>query len=157
MVNRGTYPSHATGQGFESPMLVKRRRLGREMGVAARPVADLTAPLALGVAEVPARRSPRLSGRGSPRGFVEGYALSGRASACAQQPLMPCGHPVNRGAYPPPATGRGEKPRNCSIKKAPNRVPFCMELTSHQLGKVLTGNRVFCFYYVHPKQMMKRL
>ncbi len=77
------------------------------MGVAARPLADLTAPLALGVAEVPARRCPRLSGRGSPRGFVEGYALSGRASACAQQPLMPCGHPVNRGAYPPPATGRG--------------------------------------------------
>ena len=37
---------------------------------------------------------------------------------------MPCGHPVNRGAYPPPATGRGEKPRNCSIKKAPEMGAF---------------------------------
>lgn len=37
--------------------------------MATRPLADLTAPLAPGVAEVPARRSPRLSGRGSPPGF----------------------------------------------------------------------------------------
>ena len=39
------------------------------MGESTRPLADLTAPLALGVAEVPARRCPRLSGRGSPPGF----------------------------------------------------------------------------------------
>lgn len=121
------------------------------------PFNDLTAPLAPGRAGVPARRCPSLSGRGSPRGFVEGYALSGRVSACAQQPLSPCGRPVNRGAHPSPATGQGEKTRDAPCKKAPNRVPFCMELTSHQLGKVLTGNRVFCFYYVHAKQMRKRL
>ena len=85
---------------------------------------DLTAPLALGVAEVPARRCPRLSGRGSPRGFVEGYALSGRASACAQQPLSPCGRPVNRGAHPSPATGQGEKTRDAPYKKAPEMGAF---------------------------------
>ena len=32
-----------------------------------------------------------------------------------------------------------------------------MKLTSHQLGKVLTGNRVFCFRYVHSKQTRKKI
>ena len=27
-----------------------------------------------------------------------------------------------------------------------------LELTSHQIGKVLTGNRVFCFTYVHSRK-----
>ena len=30
-------------------------------------------------------------------------------------------------------------------------------ITSRLLGKVLTGNRVFCFYYVHSKQIWKEI
>ena len=32
-----------------------------------------------------------------------------------------------------------------------------VELTNHLLGKVLTENRVFCFRYVHSKQIRKKI
>ena len=117
------------------------------MGVATRPLVDLTTPLAPGRAGVPARRCPRLSGRGSPPGF----------RVCSTTALGPAGRPVNRGAYPSPATGRERSPGIAPCKKAPDWVPFCMELTSHQLGKFAPGNRFFRFSYVQPKQIRNHI
>ena len=53
----------------ERPEVLHRKRHSK-WGVSTRPFADLTAPLAPGRAGVPARRCPRLSGRGSLGGFA---------------------------------------------------------------------------------------
>ncbi len=69
------------------------------------------------------------SGRESPRGFVEGYALSGRVSACAQQPLSALRAPGNPGSSCT-ACNRSEGERSpvmLHAKRHPKWVPFCME------------------------------
>jgi hypothetical protein len=55
------------------------------------------------------------------------------------------------------ATVRGREAPELLHKKAPEMGAFFMEITSHQLGKIEPGIRFFLFYYVHSKQMMKRL
>lgn len=137
--------TYCNRSGRETPELLHAKRHPK-WGVATRPFNDLTAPLALGVAEVPARRCPRLSGRGSPRGFVEGYALSGRASACAQQPLSPCGRPVNRGAHPSPATGQGEKTRDAPYKKAPEMGAFLYGINEPSAWEICARKSLFPFF-----------
>ena len=88
-----------------------------------------------------------------PRSLLLGYAHPSRASTSAQQPLSPCGRPVYRGAYPSPATGQGEVRSSASTKKGTRLGAFfVLELKSHQLGKALTGNRVFCFTYLHSRK-----
>ena len=52
---------------------------------------------------------------------------------------------------------RVRRPVMLHAKRHPKWVPFCMELTSHQLGKSEPGVRFFRFSYVQPKQIWNRI
>ena len=116
------------------------------MGESTRPLADLTAPLALGVAEVPARRCPRLSGRGSPPGF--------RVCSTTAHALRAPGKP---GSLSTACNGQGGEAPELLHKKGTRLGAFFMELTSHQFGKIAPGNRFFRFSYVQPKQIWNHI
>ena len=52
---------------------------------------------------------------------------------------------------------RVRRPVMLHAKRHPKWVPFCMELTSHQLGKIEPGIRFFRFSCVQPKQIWNHI
>ena len=129
------------------------------MGESTRPLPDLTAPLA------PGRSRGIGSEVSSPLGAREPKGLRRRL-----RPLRPGFRVCSTTAHALRAPGKpGSSSISCNrsegerspvmlhAKRHPKWVPFCMELTSHQLGKIEPGNRFFRFSYVQPKQIWNHI